>query len=199
VRVRPERLGPGTSRFRPSRRTVSRALSREHRRPSPAGFRPKRLTPTAGARPDASVACRSMRPTSYFVGGLRCRDPVATPCRIAARGCRHVGGERGAGQNARERDTGEQRDAGAAMRPASAGSRPGGYVATPGPQATTPVNATRANGGTRGRYRRAPCDHRGQAADAHRRGLACERSAAGSRPSGCVAHVATPGHWPQRP
>ena len=47
--------------------------------------------------------------------------------------------------------------------PAPAGSRPGGYVATPGRLATTPVNAARANGGTRGReWRHLP--DRGQAA-----------------------------------
>ena len=50
-----------------------------------------------------------------------------------------------------------------AMAAAPAASRPNGYlapVATPGPQATTSVNAARANGGTRGQQ----LPDRGQAA-----------------------------------
>ncbi len=65
----------------------------------------------------------------------------------------------------------------------AAGSWLGGCVATPGPQATMSVNARRANGGQ-------PLPERGQAADAHRRCLSCERPAAESRPGG---YVETPG------
>ena len=44
------------------------------------------------------------------------------------------------------------------MAIAPAGSRPSGATPpTPGPQATTPANAARANGGTRGRERRSTC------------------------------------------
>ena len=98
---------------------------------------------------------------------------------------------------------------------APAGSRPSGYVATPGPPATTPVNAARANGGTRGREGQHLPD-RGQAATSptSRRRAAWTQARlppvnatranggprgrrmaapAGSRPSGYVAHVATPG------
>jgi len=67
-------------------------------------------------------------------------------------------------------------------RPA-AGSRPG-YVATPGAQATTPVNAARANGGTRGRRRGQHLPDRSRGADAHRRRRSCGRPDAGSRPGG---------------
>ena len=77
------------------------------------------------------------------------RATSAITCRIAARRPRRDAGA--AGHNARERDTGERREAGAAM---------GQHL-----------------------------PDRGQAADTHRRGLSCERPAAGSRPSGCVATI----------
>ena len=49
---------------------------------------------------------------------------------------------------------------------------PRAHIATPGPQATTPLNAARANVGPRGREWR-PLPDRSQAADAHRRCLSC--------------------------
>ena len=113
------------------------------------------------------------------------RRSQAVACRVrTTAGCRHrwpgalrqaaTSRRRATGHDARERDTGERRDAGAGMaapphlpdrgqaadahgrglscgRP-DAGSRPNVHVATPVPQATTPVNATRTNGGTRGQH-----------------------------------------------
>ncbi len=103
------------------------------------------------------------------------------------------GGTRGRHQPVRGRAaTWPRRDAGAfrcvgSDRPPPTGSRPSSYVATPG-TATTPVNATRANGWTRRREWWSagggqPLPDRGRAADVHRR-PSCERSAAGSRPDG---------------
>lgn len=54
-----------------------------------------------------------------------------------------------AGHNARERGTGERRDAGGRIgRTCRIAATP--LLTTPGPLATTPVNVTQANGGTRG-------------------------------------------------